>query len=146
MERPPKKPGGNCLIGEGGVLKDKVSGGEYVLECPPKKPGGICCARASNDKKISGEYVLSRPPKKPGGWQVVMLLLCGVIKCVEGNSDYKNRDLNGGAFGSVMRGWPFAMLVGCLLLGLLLFRKKARKSWKIFGLRLRLCKYSIRNL
>ena len=66
MEKPPKKPGGDGIVGEGGVFKDKVSGGEYVVEGPPKKPGGICCVRAPNDKTVSGEYLCAGASTEKG--------------------------------------------------------------------------------
>ena len=80
MNRPPKKPGGEATR-----EVDKVSGGEYILQCPPKKPGGICCVLAPNCKEDSGMYLLHRPPKKLGSLLLFGTLFSGAIKFVEYN-------------------------------------------------------------
>ena len=82
---------------------------------------------APNDKIVSGEYRMACPPKKPGGLFLFLLLVCGVIKSVEGNSK------DGGADWKV-GGVRFKMTLPSIvmLLGFLLFRKRVRKIWKDF--------------
>ena len=44
------------------------------------------------DKTVSGKYVLAGLPKKLGGVYLILLMVSGAIKCVEGKSDYDEPD------------------------------------------------------
>ena len=108
-----------------GEEDDARNKGEDTLEFD--KVSGICCVLGSTDKTVSGEYVLARPPKKPGGVYLFLLMVSGVINCVESKRDY-DEPYRGENFSRC----AMILLSFVMLLLIFLFWERGRDIWNRF--------------